>query len=484
MCCTKSRFAVRNEYSIDYKPFMAANFTHVCDISKDSTMNLALILQTILMAEDDCIEQLHVSGLEHLSELLGDCCFSWLNCEKCLINNTKTFDERNRIGIDAFGKMLNRLTKIRHHKGPGPHFHPFETTQAMMYAFMKKFWQFFEPLSLINYNELSNNNDNKNLFNETCHKYNILGKMIMVLHQPIYPALNQAVTKKVRELKVDEIFKGALEQFIFTMLNSTKIKAQPFTNFLRSRAQGKPNIITLHPGIRVVQINHVKAPIHAQGTPSIRPARPEPRKKMPKLTRKPQSPANSRVPTPANSSIVLSDDDYFPESEGVRVDMNNLGERKRTRFERQKERQEAFEKKREQDRMSSEKWKTRRKELAKARFGTLEKKGFKLPTAFQYKLMNTCLLDPLANREQMQEKSKEKICEKEKSPAKLKKEERKAEPESTQEFVFSPVVPRSTSPKVSSPETAPKLPVIRINGLNQTASLPSLTYTSPALKLT
>ena len=88
---------------------MAANFTHVCDISKDSTMNLALILQTsmfrliisnnslpkiVLMAEDDCIEQLHVSGLEHLSELLGDCCFSWLNCEKCLINNTKTFDER------------------------------------------------------------------------------------------------------------------------------------------------------------------------------------------------------------------------------------------------------------------------------------------------------------------------------------------------------------------------------------------------------
>ena len=73
--------------------------------------------------------------------------------------------------------MLNRLTKIRHHKGPGPHFHPFETTQAMMYAFMKKFWQFFEPLSLINYNVLSNNNDNKNLFNETCHKYNILGKV-------------------------------------------------------------------------------------------------------------------------------------------------------------------------------------------------------------------------------------------------------------------------------------------------------------------
>jgi hypothetical protein len=29
----------------------------------------------------------------------------------------------------------------------------------------------------MNYNELSNNNDNKNLFNETCHKYNILGKV-------------------------------------------------------------------------------------------------------------------------------------------------------------------------------------------------------------------------------------------------------------------------------------------------------------------
>ena len=73
--------------------------------------------------------------------------------------------------------MLNRLTKIRHHKGPGPHFHPFETTQAMINCFMKKFWEFFEPLSRMNYNELSNNNDKKNLFNETCHKYNILGKV-------------------------------------------------------------------------------------------------------------------------------------------------------------------------------------------------------------------------------------------------------------------------------------------------------------------
>lgn len=42
---------------------------------------------------------------------------------------------------------------------------------------MKKFWEFFEPLSQMNYNELSNNNDKKNLFNETCHKYNILGKV-------------------------------------------------------------------------------------------------------------------------------------------------------------------------------------------------------------------------------------------------------------------------------------------------------------------
>jgi len=47
----------------------------------------------------------------------------------------------------------------------------------MIYCFMKKFWDFFEPLSRMNYNELSNNNDNKNLFNETCHKYNILGKV-------------------------------------------------------------------------------------------------------------------------------------------------------------------------------------------------------------------------------------------------------------------------------------------------------------------
>ena len=46
------------------------------------------------MAEDDCVEQLHVSGLEYLSQLLGDCCFSWLDCDKCLINNTKVFDER------------------------------------------------------------------------------------------------------------------------------------------------------------------------------------------------------------------------------------------------------------------------------------------------------------------------------------------------------------------------------------------------------
>jgi len=175
----------------------------------------------------------------------------------------------------------------------------------------------------------------------------------------------------------------------------------------------------------------------------------------------------------------LSDDDYFPESDGVRLDMNNLGERKRTRFEYQKERQEAFEKKKEQDRMSSEKWRTRRSELAKAKFGLLERKGFKLPTSFQYKLMNICSLDPLANRERMHEKSKEL------SPVKLKEDESKAEQESAkQKSVFSPDVPRSTSPKAPSTEGPPKLPVIRINGLNQTASHPSLTYTSPALKLT
>ena len=75
----------------------------------------------------------------------------------------------------------------------------------------------------------------------------------------------------------------------------------------------------------------------------------------------------------------------------------------------------------------------------------------------------------------------------------LKKEEPKAEAESKpQEPVFSPAVPPSTSPKARSPESEvlPKLPVIRINGLNQTATHPSLELTyathssSPALKLT
>lgn len=208
---------------------------------------------------------------------------------------------------------------------------------------------------------------------------------------------------------------------------------------------------------------------------------------MPKLTRKPTSPANSRVPTPTNSSIVLSDDDYSPESDGVFVDMNNLGERKRTRFECQKERQEAFEKKKEQDRMSSEKWKTKRSELTHAKFGTLEKKGFKLPTSFQFKLMNICSLDPLANRERMLQKQKEKVFKKdEKPPLKLKQEEPTEEAESTQRLVFTPDVPCSSAPKEPSPEAPPKLPVIRINGLNQTATHPSLelTYASPALKLT
>lgn len=182
---------------------------------------------------------------------------------------------------------------------------------------------------------------------------------------------------------------------------------------------------------------------------------------------------------------------HFTESVGVFVDMKNLGERKRTRFECQKERQEAFEKKKEQDRMSSEKWKTKRSELAHARFGTLEKKGYKLPTSFQFKLMNICSLDPLANRERMlvERKQKEKLCEKdEKSPVNPKKEELKEEAESTQQSVFTPDVPCSSAPKEPSPEAdrPPKLPVIRINGLNQTATHPSLelTYASPALKLT
>ena len=64
--------------------------------------------------------------------------------------------------------------------------------------------------------------------------------MIMILHQPIYPALNQAVAKKLREGGHDEIFKDALEQFILMTQNSSRIKSQPFTNLLRSRAQGKP----------------------------------------------------------------------------------------------------------------------------------------------------------------------------------------------------------------------------------------------------
>lgn len=390
--CTRSRFTVKTPWSIDHKLFTETHFKHHCNTTNDGPFNLALTIQTILFAEDDCMEHLHLTGLEILAKTMGDCCFDWLTCRECLINSTKMVDERIRVGVSAFSKFLNRLMKIRYNKGPGPHFSPNGTTPILVKMFLAKFWDYIDAYSKLNYNQLAENFEKKVYFHEVCNSYDIIGKVIQVLCGPFQLHLSQSVGNHISKMECDLLFKNTVIQFI-TQLSKHHVK-EPHIRF-----KSLSEVFKMQPMIKNGQ---TLSPVTKEvaSFPS-----------MPKLKRKPRTPSPSGgsqgVASPASNQAIVSDDDYSPDMEpvnGIHIDGSTSPTRKKTRYESDRQRHEAHQKKKDDDVAHQKEWTVERSILSVARITDLKKKGFHLPVAFQTKHMLTFSLDPITNRASRQKK--------------------------------------------------------------------------------